>query len=339
MGNWHFENISKRIPELKVVGAYDIRPEQNALAKKNGLVAYESAEELLADKTIDIVTIATPNNFHRDLSIAALKAGKTVICEKPVTMNALELEEIIAVSKETGNVFSIHHNRRWDSDYLIIKDIIETGVIGFPLFIESRVEGSRGAMHGWRDFKVNGGGMLLDWGIHLIDQIMNMIDEKVVSVGASLVKAISSEVDDNIKVFLRFKNGIVAQIEVMTNCFVNLPRWRVIGKDGTAVVENWDCDGKIVKLDSKNRLEWSDVIVYTAAGPTRTMAPRPTETTLTLPLTKIPTDWAEYYRNILDVLDNGADLIVKPDQALRVMKVIDLIFKSEEDGRGYSCEI
>lgn len=148
MGSWHAQNIMERVPELKVKGAFDIRTEALDKAREMGLYAYESLDELLSDPEVDLVTIATPNNFHKPLAIKALRAGKNVISEKPVTLNAAELEEIIAVRDETGKLFSVHQNRRWDKDYAIIKKIIAEGAIGTPYFIESRVQGSRRAMHG-----------------------------------------------------------------------------------------------------------------------------------------------------------------------------------------------
>ena len=275
MGGWHFQNIRDRLPELRTKGAYDIRPEALEKAGEKGLTAYRSAEELLADPEVDLVTIAVPNNFHKDYAIRCLEAGKNVICEKPVTMNAAELEEIIAAARRTGKVFSIHQNRRWDRDYRIIKQILADGSIGKPYFIESRVQGSRGAMYGWRSHKVNGSGMLFDWGVHLIDQMLDLLDSPVVSVCAHLQKVFGSEVDDNIKVFLRFENGVSATCEMSTNCFVNLPRWHMSCTGGTVVVEDWSCKGRMVKLNTDAEMAWDDEIVYTEAGPTRTMAPRP----------------------------------------------------------------
>ncbi|NLZ88687.1 MAG: Gfo/Idh/MocA family oxidoreductase, partial [Clostridiales bacterium] len=159
MGGWHHENIKERVPEIEVVGAYDVRPEALEKAKERGLHAYASQDELLRDKSIDIVTIATPNDFHKPIAIACLEAGKNVVCEKPVTLNAGELEDILAVANRTGKLFTVHQNRRWDKDYRIVKKAIEDGLIGKPYFVESRVQGSRGSMYGWRGHKQNGGGM------------------------------------------------------------------------------------------------------------------------------------------------------------------------------------
>ena len=165
MGSWHCQNVSEKIPQICVYGAWDIRPEALDKAREKGLYTYSSLDELLEDREVELVTIAVPNNFHKELAIACLRAGKNVVCEKPVTMNAGELEEIMAVAQETGKLFSVHQNRRWDKDYRIVRKIIEDGKLGTPYFIESRVQGSRGAMYGWRGYKVNGGGMVLDWGV------------------------------------------------------------------------------------------------------------------------------------------------------------------------------
>lgn len=339
MGNWHHENIRTRLPILQVKGAYDIREEAREKARANGIYAYSSLEELWNDKDVSLVTIAVPNNYHKELTIQALRAGKNVICEKPVAMNAAELEEMIAVAKETGMLFTIHQNRRWDTDYRIVREILRSGVIGKPYFIESRVLGSRGAMFGWRGYRENGGGMVLDWGVHLIDQLLDMIDETVVSVDAHLNCVFSGEVDDNVKITLRFASGLSAMVEFCTNCFIYQPRWHVSGVDGTAVVENWECDGRIVKLNTDAKMDWGEDIVYTAAGPTRTMAPRPKQTETELPLPKVETDWCDYYKNVVAAIAGKEALIVKPEQALRVMRVIDLVFASEKAGHGLACEI
>ena len=340
MGGWHCSSIAEKLPQIRVKGVWDIREEAREKAKENGLIAYASLEELLADGEVDLVTVATPNNFHKELVIACLRAGKNVVCEKPVAMNAAELEEMITAAKKAGRVFSVHQNRRWDRDYRMVRRLLEEKTLGEPYFIESRVQGSRGAMFGWRGYKVNGGGMLLDWGVHLLDQLMDMIPSPVVSVDAHLQSVFSGEVDDNIKLFVRFENGVSALLEMSTNCFVNLPRWHVSCTGGTAVVEDWECRGRTVRLrEDAEKLAWDDDIVYTAAGPTRTMAPRPAYTTAEEPLPDVKTDWSDYYRNLLDAIDGKAELIVRPEQCLRVMRVIDLAFQSQREGRGLSCRI
>ena len=335
MANWHHENIRDRIPQIDVVAAYDIRPEARAAAEQHGIKAYDTLEGILGDRDIDIVTVATPNNFHKELSIAALRAGKNVVCEKPVTMNAQELIEVMAAAKECGKLFSVHQNRRWDKDFRIVKKAIEEGLVGKPFFIENRVQGSGGVLHGWRGAKINGGGMLYDWGIHLLDQLMWMIDSPVEEGYADLQYVKTDECDDNFKLYLRFANKTTALVQVDTYCFVPLPRWQVQGDEATLVVSDWACNGKIVRA-KEGEVEWTENIVYTEAGPTRTMAPRRKETIQEDPLPTVETDWSDYYKNIVDVIDNGAELIVKPEQSLRVMRVIDAAFYSARIGRSVS---
>ncbi|MBO5274870.1 MAG: Gfo/Idh/MocA family oxidoreductase [Clostridia bacterium] len=339
MGSWHCDNVKAHLSDrMEVVAAYDIRPEVKDHAENKGLKFYENLDDFLASD-IDLVTIATPNNFHMPLTVAALNAGKHVICEKPIAMNAGELETMIAAAKTNGKVFACHQNRRWDRDFRIIKSLVDDGSLGKPYFIESRVQGSRRSLVGWRDYAVNGGGMVYDWGIHLIDQIMWMIDSPVVQIAPNLHKVFSREVDDNFKVLFTFENGVSALVEVSTNCFINQPRWHVSFEEGTAIVEDWDCHGKIVKLSDSGEMSWDNDIVYTSAGPTRTMAPRPVHTTKQLELPKVNTDWADYYRNIVDVIAGDAELIVKPEQTLRVMRVIDAIFECDRTGEPIKCRI
>lgn len=339
MGGWHAENVASRLEDIKVKGIYDIQESAREKAREKGLYIYADINELLNDKELDFVTIATPNDTHKDYAISLLKAGKHVVCEKPVTMNVAELEEIIQTAKETGKVFSVHQNRRWDQDYVILKEILSQDMVGKPYFIESRVQGSRRAMYGWRGHKINGGGMVLDWGVHLLDQFLNLIDSPVVSIQAHLLNLYSDDVEDNIKILLRFENGISALCEMSTNCLINNPRWHVSCTDGTILIEDWSCKGKIVRLQSDSAMTWSEDIVYTEAGPTRTMAPRPEYTTQILDLPEVKTDWTDYYKNIMKVIEGKEELIVKPEQALRVMKVIEKVFESEKSGTGIRCYI
>lgn len=322
----------------KVVAAYDINPDKLELAKQDGLIACQTVEELLAMPEIDVIIIATPNNWHCKYAVMALEAGKNVICEKPVMMNAAELEKVIAARDRSGKVFSAHQNRRWDRDFVTVKTAIEKDKIGTPFYIESRVQGCRGIPGDWRCVAEAGGGMVYDWGVHLIDQLMWMIDSPVTEVYTHMLSVKYEGVDDNFKLLLRFENGISALVEIDTYCFIPLPRWHVQGDHGTLVVEDWNCDGKIIKSKTLEMV-WEPGVVWTAGGPTRTMAPRPKESLRKLALPKVKTDVVDFTRNFLDAVEGKAEQIVKPEQSLRVMKVIDAAFKSAKEGVCVKCRI
>ena len=135
---------------MKLKGIYDIAESRLNAAQEQGYHAYSSREELLADPEIDVVIIAATNEVHKDLAIAALRAGKHVLVEKPVTMSSEELEEIMEVAKDSCGLFTIDQNRRTNKDYILMRRSVESGKIGKPYVIESRVEGSRGMPAGWR---------------------------------------------------------------------------------------------------------------------------------------------------------------------------------------------
>ena len=341
MGEWHTHFQQDRLADdLRLKGVYDIRPERMEQLQQAGIPTIDSLEAILNDPEIELVTVATPNNFHASLAIRCMEAGKNVVSEKPVTMNAAELEEVIAVSRRTGKVFTVHQNRRWDADFVTVKAIAESGVLGKPYMIESRVQGSRRVLCGWRGYPENGGGMLLDWGVHLIDQLMYLVDSPVTQVYCQMFALMPGvTVDDNLKLLLRFENGLSALVEVATNCFILQPRWHVSCEMGTAVIDDWAVNGRMVRLTNEDEMAWEESIVYTEAGPTRTMAPRPPETTETLPLPAVQTDLRDFYRNVKAAIREGAELKVKPEEALRVMKVIDACFESARTGKSISCRL
>ena len=154
---------------LAPLGVFDIKQARQAAARKAGLKAYESREALLSDPAVELVTVATPNDVHKEIVIDARRHGKHVICEKPVAMCSADLEEMIAVANETGKLFTVHQNRRWDPDYRTAKAVLDSNTLGKVYNVENRVHGSRGVPGDWRALKVYGGGMLLDWGIHMLD--------------------------------------------------------------------------------------------------------------------------------------------------------------------------
>lgn len=325
-------------PRLRVRSVYDIDPRRAEVARGLGLGTVDSAEALLSDPQIAVVLVATPNNFHRDYAIEAMRRGKHVVCEKPVAMNSDELQQMIDVSAETGRILTIHQNRRRDPDYQMVRRTIDEGKIGKLFQIESRVQGSRGVPPGWRRHAVAGGGMLLDWGVHLIDQLLYMQPDAVVEVSAHLLHIKCAEVDDNFKLILRFADGLSALVEVDTCHFITLPRWYACGDRGTLQIDDWNCHGRVLTAREQS-IEWEEEIVYTRAGPTKTMAPRAKETvqeeTLEIPVA----DYTLFYKDLADTLDGTAPLAVKPEEAMRVMRVMEAAFRSQTDGGAVSVHI
>lgn len=331
MGSYHKKELMPN-ELVQVVGVYDIAQTAQDSAREAGLKVYDSLEHVLADETVEAVLIATPNDAHKTIAIAALHAGKHVICEKPVAMNVAELDDILAVAKETGNTFMVHQNRRWDPDFLVIRDLYQTGQIGDLFQIESRVHGANGIPGDWREQAKHGGGMLLDWGVHLIDQLLWLIDSPIKQMSADFSYILGNEVDDGFILYLTFENGIRALIEVGTTNYSQLPRWYVKGLNGAAKIENWDLSGELVVATNK-----ADLIapkpIKAGVGLTKTMAPPSEEATVKYAIDLIPADFVPFYQNVFDVMRHGAQPIVKNEQVRKVLQLIDDVFVLVEDAK------
>ena len=122
------------------------------------------------------------------------------------------------------------------------------------------------------------------------------------------------------------------------NCFILHPRWHVSGEVGTMVIDDWYCNGKMMRLSDNDELKWDEKIVYTAAGPTRSMAPRPIETMEELPRPEVDAS-LRFYTELCEHLDGKCELPVKPESVLRVLKVMDAIFECGQTGQSVKCKI
>lgn len=316
-------DISKK---LELAGVYDIDPVRNEWAANLGFHVYKSYEDELNDPGVDIILVATPNHLHKDMAIAAMRAGKHVLCEKPVTPSGAELEEVLKAAAETGKVFYPRQNRRWDKDYLIAKKIYSEKLVGDVFNIESRIMGSRGIPGDWRGVKAYGGGMMLDWGVHLLDRLLMMIPEQVDRVYCSLTYITNKECDDGFKMQITFKSGLTASLEIGTCHFIGHPIWYLAGKNGTAVIEDWAGNGRIVRLKSWEDRDAGPVMAGT--GLTKTMAPRESNSVEAQKLPEVLYDKNELYSNLADTINGKARQMVTGEQALRVMKLIEAAFES-----------
>lgn len=336
MGGWHVQHAQDS-DVVNLLGIYDIKPDRCELAESRGIRAYGSFEEVLEDRSVDLVTVAIPNDQHESVCIRAMEAGKNVICEKPVTLTVESLERMIDTSRKTGKVFSVHQNRRWDVDFLAMKALDRSGDLGKLIRIESRIHGSRGIPSDWRGLKPYGGGMLYDWGVHLIDQVMQIITEPVVNVLCRFDHITNEEVDDGFRLDLTFESGKTAYVEVGTYNFIKMPRFYGRFEKGTALLQNWRDPARVVECTHWHESEV--VPVETAAGLTKTMAPRDELTTKTYELPIPVSDVHDYYRNFVKAIRGEETQLVTHEEMLRVLKVISLGFESAEKNQAIDCRI
>lgn len=336
MGSWHCENVSGRIENLDVGIIYDISESRRELARKNGFYVCDTEEEFFKSD-VDIILVATPNSFHKEHCIKAMESGKNVISEKPACLNLEELEEVLTVSQKTGKLYTVHQNRRFDIDYAIIKNVVNSDVLGKQFYLNSRLYGNRGFSNaGWKSLYEAGGGLLYDWGIHMIDQVLCLFEnDKPISVYAELHSVHMTNVDDVCRVTIGFESGIKVQIIADLWCYIQEPRWHLEGSDGSATVDSWFGEtGKIVRAKNQN-INWEEGCVYTPNGMSTTMWPRASHDLeeLPLPLPEKSPRWEEFYENVIDVMFGKATQIVTHEQIRNDMRVLMAAFESARENK------
>ncbi|MGG4344763.1 Gfo/Idh/MocA family protein [Paenibacillus lautus] len=330
MGSYHAKLI-KDNAFLEVTGTYDILEGRREVSQQDGYPAYESYEQVLNDAAVDVVLIATPNDVHKELALQAFKAGKHVICEKPVTLSVNDFKEMVSAADAAGRVLMVHQNRRWDEDFLTIKQMYNEKTIGDLFRIESRVHGANGIPGDWRHLEAHGGGMLLDWGVHLLDQVLFMVDSRITSLSSRLSFILGDEVDDGFESIIEFENGVSVLIEVGTTNFITLPRWYVKGTEGTGIIEDWSLSGRVVTRN-QDAVKVEPKPIQAGVGLTKTMAPPSEEATITGALPEPYRQSSSFFDNFAAVIQGEAEPIVKNEEVLRVLNLIEAVFESARTG-------
>lgn len=343
MGHEH-EKMLVNMPGIRVVGISDIDKEQLQDVQA-GLKRYKSNEALMNDPEVQTVLIAANNNQHHDLVIQAAKAGKDIICEKPVAMNTDELKDMMKAVKECGVRFTVHHQRRLDKDYRVMKKIYDSGTLGDIYTIKSSLYGFNGNMHDWHVYASEGGGMLYDWGVHLLDQILWLMPEaKVKTVYAYMRNVINREVDDYFKILLRFDNNIMAEVELGTYYLSDKIQdkwyerhWIMSGNKGTAYSDGFEPQGKIVRT-SRLLTNVSGKRTMTAAGPTRSFGNPSEGTIITEELPEVSVSHEDYFENYKRACRGEEEFLVKIPETKRVLALMEAVRKSAQSGEAVQFE-
>ena len=293
---------------------------------------YAGMDEMLARADINTVMISTPNPSHLEMVEKAAAAGKHIICEKPAAMTVEQFDRMTEAVQKAGVLFTVHQQRRWDKDFRIMKEVYDRNLVGKPYIIKSQLYGFNGNMHDWHVFPEMGGGMLYDWGVHLIDQLLNMVDAPIASLYADLRNVINERVDDYFNILLRFENGVTAEIELGTYYLTPKRAWFIGGDRGSALIDGWDGEGKIVR--TAHLLEnVPHKITMTAAGPTRSFGPPPPGLLLEEPLPQVRVSHRQFFEHFLRAFRGEEEMMVKPQQVRRVLRVMEAVRESARTGK------
>jgi scyllo-inositol 2-dehydrogenase (NADP+) len=311
---------------LYAISTRDPERQKAASAAYPNAKIYSNIDELLADDNVDLVVLATPHNTHKALAIKAMDAGKNVVTDKIMCMNAKEAEEMIEASKRNNVMLSVFHNRRWDWDYLTVRKVIDDGLLGEPYLFQIAIIGY-GKPRGWRAVKAQSGGILYDWPAHFVDQALQLVPVEVESVFCEIKYRDTWDIDigNYANLLINFSNDVLYQMEIGNLGTIRKPRWYILGDKGGLIKYGLDpqegpmCQGDIDAAE-ENPDERARICTMVSGKREEIV------------MDSVRGSWKSYYQNISDVLNKGAELAVKPEQVYKAMQVYDAAMKSAEIG-------
>lgn len=342
MGHVHEEMLEKEVLGAKVVAICDSDPDQMDDAVTKDVLKFTDYEELLKVEEIDTVLVVIPNHLHKDCVIKAAEYGKNIICEKPVALDVQELDQMIEAVEKNGVRFTVHHQRRLDEDFLTMKEVYDRKAVGNMYTVKSALYGINGNMHDWHVFKKFGGGMLYDWGVHLLDQMLFMIQGKLTSVYADIRNVVNGEVDDYFKILMKFENGIMAEIELGTYYLKDQDKWFerhwfMGGDEGSAYVDGFEPVGRIAR--TSHLLKSVDKkVTFSKSGPTRSFGPPQPGILLTEALPHIVCHHKMYFEDYISAIQNNQPFLVKVEEVRRVLSLMEAIRESSRLNQVISFE-
>lgn len=287
-------------------------------------------DAMLADSSVELVVVATPNTSHFEIAERALTAGKHVVVDKPFTITTRDADELIELSRKTGRVLSVFQNRRWDGDFLTVKEILNKNLLGRLAEFESRYDRFRPAVNPnkWREQLLPGSGVLYDLGSHLIDQSLVLFGRP---------RGIYADVR-------RQRDGAVADDSFVLS--LEYPQLRVMLKSGTLVCEPsprfvlYGTGGSYVKYG----LDPQEEALKNGASPAQQNWGAEstdawgihTQCDGAIERSRYPTlagCYPNYYTNVARAIRGEEELIVKPGQAREVIGLIELAQQSSAEKR------
>jgi len=280
-----------------------------------GIATFTKLDAMLREAQPDLAVLITPHNLHAKQAIQCLNAGASVVCEKPFAITTAECDAMIAAAKRRRLVLSTYHNRHWDGGILAAMKALQSGRIGQVYKIEANMGSWGKPGDWWRSSKSISGGILYDWGVHLLEYALQILgDAQLVEVTgfaktgfwAKQTKWGADTNEDEGWLVVRFATGQWLKLCISALDTSPKPNWvEVSGTTGTIAFSPNSC-----------KTIWKD------GAATRTEE-----------LTNLPDEYPKYYRNIAEHLVKGTPLVITAEWARRPIHILDLAGRSAAQGR------
>jgi scyllo-inositol 2-dehydrogenase (NADP+) len=314
--------------ELAVVCDRDPSRVEAARAFSPDVRGVADGNALLEDDGVDLVVVSTPPNTHADWVLRALQAGKSVVVEKPFCLTVEEADRQVAAAADAGLLLAVYQNRRWDADYLALKQVVRSGRIGEVFHLETFVGGYDHPCNYWHSDAEVSGGAIYDWGSHYLDWVLDLLPQQVEWVSATAHKRVWHDVTnaDHTRVLLHLEGGVEAEFTHSDLAAVRKPKFYVLGTRG-GVLGHWQQERVVsrspVGLVVEDRFAVSDaparLELVDADGSSTALA--------------VPTPPAQpFHRELADALLSGIPMTVTPAGSRRNIAVMQAATQSAAEG-------
>ena len=287
---------------------------------------------LFSSEDIDLIIVATPNHTHFELAKAALEADKHVIVEKPLTVTSAEGFELVKMAEIRDKVLTVHHNRRWDSDFLTVRKVVEKKALGRLVEAEIHYDRFRPLLRGntWKEDTLPGTGVLYDLGSHLIDQAQTLFGLPEAVTGFISTERSGGKIPDNFEVILHYKN---LKVTLKSGMLVRekLPHYILLGESGTFIKYGMDVQEEALKNGAipAQTVDWG-------VEPKLLWGTINTEINGLHFVGKIESekgDYRKFYENVRDAILLKTQIEVTGTQAANTIKIIELSMQSQNERR------
>ena len=323
-------------PGMTVAAIVTSNPERQQRATHDypNAAILSSAEELWRDSSrYDLVVVAAPNRAHVPLGLASMNTGLPVVIDKPMAASVADAECLIATSKNTGKLLTVFQNRRWDNDFLTVRQLLAADLLGPITRFESRYDRYRAAprSEAWRELGTpeEAGGLLYDLGSHLIDQAILLFGKPTHVYAEMALRRPNAQVDDDTFVALQFENGVNAHLWMSVVARIPGLRFRISGLRGSYEKAGLDPQEDALhtgmragdaKWGIEPRERWgrlsTDVGDVHIDGAVETL----------------PGTYETYYALLRDALLHGGPPPVDPNEVVQVLRVIEAVQQSAREG-------
>ncbi|MCX7048141.1 MAG: Gfo/Idh/MocA family oxidoreductase [Candidatus Sumerlaeota bacterium] len=327
----HVPIVEKRLDKFRYAAACDVEQDRlERMAGRFGCKTYRNIEDLIADPDVELVDVTSRSPDHAPHAILALRAGKHVLVEKPLSVTYQDAKKIKAAADRSKGKLFVNHNRRFEPAFNHIREIMASGILGKVYEIKLRRLGYQ-RRDDWQTLKQCGGGQLLNWGPHIIDHALQFLGGFPAKIWSDLKRvAARGDAEDHLKICMTGADGLIVDIEISGGAAIREPEYIIFGSKGGLT-----CDGSQIALrylDPKAKLAPRKATAQTPPQEGGFGSPdKLVWIEETIPVApKKPVVMEALWDHLYDAIRKGRKFPITTEESLNVMRVVSAVKKGTQ---------